>query len=302
MNIQGENKTQNRIFSLLPLWVVIGIFMIGPLLVMAVVSLMESNVYGGVHFKFSLSGYRQILFDTNLFDEIEFNPAYLIIIARSFMLALAATFLSLLIGFPAAYFISRQSNKVKNILIFLVTIPFWTNLLIRTFAWIIILGKGGVIESSFNFFGLLEEENSLNLMYTNSAILIGLVYSYLPLMVLPIYASMEKMDLRLLEAATDLYSNRVELIRKIILPLSMPGIIGGSILVFVPCLGAFIAPDLLGGGKKLLLGSLIQFQFSYARNWPFGAAMAMFLLALVILVLIFNARLNRKHREYASQK
>ena len=302
MNIQGENKTQNRIFSLLPLWIVIGIFMIGPLLVMAVVSLMESNVYGGVHFKFSLSGYRQILFDTNLFDEIEFNPAYLIIIARSFMLALAATFLSLLIGFPAAYFISRQSDRVKNILIFLVTIPFWTNLLIRTFAWIIILGKGGVIESSFNFFGLLDEESSLNLMYTNSAILIGLVYSYLPLMVLPIYASMEKMDLRLLEVATDLYSNRIELIRKIILPLSMPGIIGGSILVFVPCLGAFIAPDLLGGGKKLLLGSLIQFQFSYARNWPFGAAMAMFLLALVILVLIFNARLNRKHREYANQK
>ena len=302
MNIQGENKTQNRILSLLPLWMVIGIFMIGPLLVMAVVSLMESNVYGGVHFKFSLSGYRQILFDTNLFDEIEFNPAYLIIIARSFMLALAATFLSLLIGFPAAYFISRQSDRVKNILIFLVTIPFWTNLLIRTFAWIIILGKGGVIESSFNFFGLLDEESSLNLMYTNSAILIGLVYSYLPLMVLPIYASMEKMDLRLLEAATDLYSNRIELIRKIILPLSMPGIIGGSILVFVPCLGAFIAPDLLGGGKKLLLGSLIQFQFSYARNWPFGAAMAMFLLALVILVLIFNARLNRKHREYANQK
>ena len=302
MNIQGENKTQNRILSLLPLWIVIGIFMIGPLLVMAVVSLMESNVYGGVHFKFSLSGYRQILFDTNLFDEIEFNPAYLIIITRSFMLALAATFLSLLIGFPAAYFISRQSDRVKNILIFLVTIPFWTNLLIRTFAWIIILGKGGVIESSFNFFGLLDEESSLNLMYTNSAILIGLVYSYLPLMVLPIYASMEKMDLRLLEAATDLYSNRIELIRKIILPLSMPGIIGGSILVFVPCLGAFIAPDLLGGGKKLLLGSLIQFQFSYARNWPFGAAMAMFLLALVILVLIFNARLNRKHREYANQK
>ena len=302
MNIQGENKTQNRIYSLLPLWIVVGIFMIGPLLVMPVVSLMESNVYGGVHFKFSLSGYRQILFDTNLFDEIEFNPAYLIIIARSFMLALIATFLSLIIGFPAAYFISRQSDRVKNILIFLVTIPFWTNLLIRTFAWIIILGKGGVIESSFNFFGLLDEESSLNLMYTNSAILIGLVYSYLPLMVLPIYASMEKMDLRLLEAATDLYSNRIELIRKIILPLSMPGIIGGSILVFVPCLGAFIAPDLLGGGKKLLLGSLIQFQFSYARNWPFGAAMAMFLLALVILVLIFNARLNRKHREYANQK
>jgi spermidine/putrescine transport system permease protein len=302
MNIQGENKTQNRILSLLPLWIVIGIFMIGPLLVMAAVSLMESNVYGGVHYKFSLSGYRQILFDTNLFDEIEFNPAYINIIARSFVLALTATFLSLLIGFPAAYYISRQSNRVKNILIFLVTIPFWTNLLIRTFAWIIILGKGGVIESFFSFFGLLDKESSLNLMYTNTAILIGLVYSYLPLMVLPIYASIEKMDVGLLEAATDLYSSRIQLIRKVILPLSMPGIIGGSILVFVPCLGAFIAPDLLGGGKKLLLGSLIQFQFSYARNWSFGAAMAMFLLALVILILIFNARLNRKHREYETKR
>ncbi len=302
MNIQGENKTQNRVLALLPLWIVIGIFMIGPLLVMAIVSLMESNVYGGVHLKFSLSGYRQILFDTNLFDEIEFNPAYIIIIGRSFILALAATFISLLIGFPAAYYIARQSDRTKNILIFLVTIPFWTNLLIRTFAWIIILGKGGVIESSFSFFGLLDQKDSLNLMYTNGAILIGLVYSYLPLMVLPIYASMEKMDVRLLEAATDLYSSRVQLIRKIILPLSMPGIIGGSILVFVPCLGAFIAPDLLGGGKKLLLGSLIQFQFSYARNWPFGAAMAMFLLALVIMVLIFNARMNKRHREYESQR
>jgi len=302
MNIQGENKTQNRVLALLPLWIVIGIFMIGPLLVMAVVSLMESNVYGGVHLKFSLSGYRQILFDTNLFDEIEFNPAYIIIIGRSFILALAATFISLLIGFPAAYYIARQSDRTKNILIFLVTIPFWTNLLIRTFAWIIILGKGGVIESSFSFFGLLDQKDSLNLMYTNGAILIGLVYSYLPLMVLPIYASMEKMDVRLLEAATDLYSSRVQLIRKIILPLSMPGIIGGSILVFVPCLGAFIAPDLLGGGKKLLLGSLIQFQFSYARNWPFGAAMAMFLLALVIIVLIFNARMNKRHREYESRR
>ena len=301
MNIQGENKTQNRVLALLPLWIVIGIFMIGPLLVMAAVSLMESNVYGGVHLKFSLSGYRQILFDTNLFDEIEFNPAYIIIIGRSFILALAATFISLLIGFPAAYYIARQSDRTKNILIFLVTIPFWTNLLIRTFAWIIILGKGGVIESSFSFFGLLDQKDSLNLMYTNGAILIGLVYSYLPLMVLPIYASMEKMDVRLLEAATDLYSSRVQLIRKIILPLSMPGIIGGSILVFVPCLGAFIAPDLLGGGKKLLLGSLIQFQFSYARNWPFGAAMAMFLLALVILVLIFNARINKRQREYEAK-
>jgi spermidine/putrescine transport system permease protein len=301
VNIQGENKTKNRVLSLLPLWLVIGIFMIGPLLVMAVVSLMKSNVYGGVHLKFSLDGYKQILFDTNLFGEREFNPAYVIIIGRSFVLASLATIISFIIGFPAAYYISRQSKKVKDILIFLVTVPFWTNLLIRTFAWIIILGKGGVIESSFIFLGFINEGDTLNLMYTNSAILIGLVYSYLPLMVLPIYASMEKMDMRLLEAAADLYSSRISLIRKVILPLSMPGIIGGCILVFVPCLGAFIAPDLLGGGKKLLLGSLIQFQFASARNWSFGAAVAMVLLLLVILVLFFNARINKKHRDYETQ-
>ena len=175
--------------------------------------------------------------------------------------------------------------------------PFWTNLLVRTFAWIIILGKGGVIESSFSFFGLLTEDESLNLMYTNFAILIGLVYSYLPLMVLPIFSSLEKLDVRLLEAASDLYSSRMEIIRRVIIPLTLPGIIGGSILVFVPCLGAFIAPDLLGGGKKLLLGSLIQFQFSTARNWPFGAAVAMFLLSLVVIVLVINARINSKHED-----
>ena len=299
MNIQGENKSKNNFFGLLPLWLVMGIFMVGALLVMAFVSVMESNSYGGIHLKFDLSGYRQILFDTNLFDEMEFNPAYLIIIGRSFLLALAATLISLILGFPVAYYISRQKDNIKNLLIFLVTIPFWTNLLIRTFAWIIILGKDGVIENSFTFIGVLDDDDSLNLMYTNLAILIGLVYSYIPLMVLPIYSSMEKLDIRLIEAASDLYSSRLHLISKIILPLTLPGIIGGSILVFVPSLGAFIAPDLLGGGKKLLLGSLIQFQFAYARNWPFGAAIAIVLLALIVSILYFNARVNKKHEKFS---
>ena len=300
MNIQGENKFKNIFYGLLPLWVVIGFFMIGPLLIMAVVSFLEPNVYGGVFFNFDLSGYRQILFTTNLFGVMEFNPAYVIIILRSFSLAILATLISLIVGFPAAYYISRQPDNYKNILIFLVTIPFWTNLLVRTFAWIIILGKGGVIESSFNIFGFITEDESLNLMYTNSAILIGLVYSYLPLMVLPIYSSLEKLDVRLLEAASDLYSSKINILRKIIIPLTLPGIVGGCILVFVPCLGAFIAPDLLGGGKKLLLGSLIQFQFSTARNWPFGAAVAMVLLSLVVIVLMVNARVNKNHRNLNS--
>ena len=160
-----------------------GVFMIGPLIVMAFVSIMEPNSYGGIHLKFDLSGYRQILFDTNLFDEMEFNPAYLIIIiGRSFLLAVAATIISLIIGFPVAYYISRQPDSVKNILIFLVTIPFWTNLLIRkNFCMDYYLGKDGVIENSFGFIGIIGDDDSLNLMYTNTAILIGLVYSYIPL-------------------------------------------------------------------------------------------------------------------------
>ena len=287
-----------RLFGLLPTWITIGVLMIGPLLIMAAVSLMEANVYGGVHLRFDVSSYVQILFDKNLFDETEFNPAYLIIILRSFMLALGATILALLIGFPAAYYIARQPDHRKNLLVFLITIPFWTNLLVRTFAWVIILGRGGFMDQVGSFLNIIGPDESINLMYTNTAILIGLVYSYLPLMVLPLYASMEKMDVRLLEAGADLYANRYELIRRIIVPLTMPGIIGGSILVFVPCLGAFIAPDLLGGGKKLMLGSLVQLQFATSRNWPFGAAIAMMLLAIVVIALMVNARAARRHAVY----
>jgi len=299
-NATGKSMSLNRLrlFGLLPTWITIGVLMIGPLLIMAAVSLMEANVYGGVHLRFDVSSYVQILFDKNLFDETEFNPAYLIIILRSFMLALGATILALLIGFPAAYYIARQPDHRKNLLVFLITIPFWTNLLVRTFAWFIILGRGGFMDQVGSFLNIIGPDESINLMYTNTAILIGLVYSYLPLMVLPLYSSMEKMDVRLLEAGADLYANRFELIRRIILPLTMPGIIGGSILVFVPCLGAFIAPDLLGGGKKLMLGSLVQLQFATSRNWPFGAAIAMMLLAIVVIALMLNARAARRHAAY----
>ena len=299
-NATGKSMSLNRLrlFGLLPTWITIGVLMIGPLLIMAAVSLMEANVYGGVHLRFDVSSYVQILFDKNLFDETEFNPAYLIIILRSFMLALGATILALLIGFPAAYYIARQPDHRKNLLVFLITIPFWTNLLVRTFAWVIILGRGGFMDQVGSFLNIIGPDESINLMYTNTAILIGLVYSYLPLMVLPLYSSMEKMDVRLLEAGADLYANRFELIRRIILPLTMPGIIGGSILVFVPCLGALIAPDLLGGGKKLMLGSLVQLQFATSRNWPFGAAIAMMLLAIVVIALMLNARAARRHAAY----
>ncbi len=291
MSSAGDRERRAlRLYGLLPSWLVIGVFMVGPVLIMAAVSVLEANVFGGVHPRFSLEAYRQILFDYDLFDRLEFNPGYLIIIGRSLSLALIATLICLLVGFPTAYYMSQQTERRKNLLIFLVTIPLWTNLLIRTFAWIIILGRNGVIEAPFRGLGWLEEDATLGLMYSNFAICVGLAYSYLPLMVLPLFASMEKLDTRLLEAGSDLYANRFDLVRRIIVPLTMPGIIGGCILVFVPSLGAFIAPDLLGGGKKLMLGSLIQFQFATARNWPFGAAVAMVLLTLVVVLLVVQAR------------
>ena len=296
MNFAEERK-RFLLLGLLPPWAVIGVFMIGPILVMAVVSLLEANSYGGVHPRFSLEAYQQILFDYNLFDELEFNPAYLL---RSFALATIATACCLLIGFPTAYYMARQPEKQKNLLIFLVTIPFWTNLLIRTFAWIIILGRNGTLEMLLRKLGLLGPEQFLGLMYTDFAIAVGLTYSYLPLMVLPIFSSMEKLDFRLLEAGSDLYASRFDLVWRLIAPLTKPGIVGGCVLVFVPCLGAFIAPDLLGGGKKLMLGSLVQMQFATSRNWPFGAAIAMFLLACVVVSLMVQARSSGPQKAVAT--
>jgi len=266
--------------------------MLIPIFIMGVFSFLEPNPYGGVKPVGSMAAYVKIFFEYDLEDQLVFNPGYLNIILRSFELSFGATILCLIFGFPVAYFITLQPENKRNLYIYLITIPFWTNLLIRTFAWIIILGRGGVIETPLLAAGIIED--SLRMMYTDGAIAIGLTYSYLPLMVLPIYASLEKLDFRLLEAASDLYANRWQVMTKVVIPLCKPGIIAGCILVFIPCIGAFIAPNLLGGGKKLMLGSLVQFQFASARNWPFGSAISMLLLSAVVIVLIFYARSAKK--------
>ena len=177
---------------------------------------------------------------------------------------------------------------------FLITIPFWTNLLVRAYAWVIILGRGGVLDTPFLALGLIEPGGTLGLLYSNPAILIGLTYTYLPLMVLPIYSSLEKLDFRLVEAASDLYAGKYAAMRHVVLPLAAPGIVAGAILVFVPALGDFISPNLLGGAKRLMLGSLVQMQFSTARNWPFGAAVAVILLLFVVAAMALYLRLTRK--------
>jgi len=278
------NPNIRRALGLGPVLGIIIVFMIIPICIIAVYSFLEANPYGGVRPHMTLDAYIQFLFERDFDDHLVLNTAYLMIFWRSFVLAVATTLLCLVIGFPAAYFIAMQSPKKRNLLVFLVTIPFWTNLLIRTFCWILMLRDNGIVNNILMGLGLTRDP--LTLLYTNGAILVGLIYTYIPFMVLPLYATIEKFDLRLLEAAHDLYANRRQLMRWVILPLAMPGIIAGSLLVFIPSLGAFIAPNLLGGGKKLMIGSMIQLQFASSRNWPFGSAAALILMGCVLIAML----------------
>lgn len=294
-----RNPVVRRWLALSPALSVIGIFMIVPMCILLVFSFMEADPYGGVDPGFTFEAYIQILFERDFDDLLQFDPIYLKIIGRSIVLASLATLGCLVLGLPVAYFMTRQTPRVQSMMLFLITLPFWTNLLVRTYAWILILATDGVIEQPLKFLGVIDD--SLNMMYTNGAVGIGLVYTYIPLMVLPIYASLEKLDFRLIEAAHDLYANRIQVALKVIAPLALPGIIAGCILVLIPSLGAFVAPDLLGGGKKLMMGSLIQTQFASARNWPFGSALAICLLALVMIALMYQARIAHRRRVEAGE-
>jgi spermidine/putrescine transport system permease protein len=194
----------------------------------------------------------------------------------------------LLVGFPTAYFIATQPPARRNAWLFLITIPFWTNLLIRTYAMLLIIRDQGMINLSLINIGLIDRP--IPMLYTDFAVSLGLVYAYLPFMVLPIFASLEKLDFRLVEASYDLYATRFRVLKRIIIPLAKPGIAAGCILVLIPSLGAYITPALLGGGKKLMIGNLIELQFGQARNWPFGSAIALVLMVLVMLALLLYLR------------
>lgn len=281
-----------RLLGLAPSILFIFAFMVLPIALLGVYSFKPASPYGGVESGFSIEAWIQLFFERDLDDSLLFEPVYLQIIWRSVVLASIGTLLSFLIGFPVAWFIVQQPKNRRDMLLLLVTIPFWTNLLVRAYSWILILGKDGMIEQPLLALGIIDE--SLQLMYGNFAIGVGLVYSYIPLMILPIYASLEKLDFGLIEAGHDLYADRWTVIRQIVVPLCAPGIIAGCILVFVLSLGDFISPSVLGGGKKMMLSNLIQFQFSSARNWPFGGALTMLLLIMVAIGSWFYLRASRK--------
>jgi spermidine/putrescine transport system permease protein len=268
-------------------------FMVLPIGLMFIYSFLQKASYGGVIWEFSTASYVQFFFEHDLDDSLIFNGAYLQIFGRSFALAVATTIICVLIGFPTALYMALQPERRRNLLVFLVTIPFWTNLLVRTYAWILLLRSEGVINSVLQWLGLTDAP--LTLLYNDGANLIGLIYAFLPFMVLPIYASLERLDFRLVEAAYDLGANRWRALRRVVIPLSMPGIAAGSALVLIPALGAYVTSDLLGGGKAMMIGNLIQQQFGVSQNWPFGAALSFMLLAFVLIaMMLYTMRFGRQ--------
>jgi spermidine/putrescine transport system permease protein len=209
------------------------------------------------------------------------------------VLAFANTILCLLVGYPFAYYVARREDaRTRNILLVLVMVPFWTNFLIRTYAWRVILGSDGTLNTFLLWLGLIREP--LPLLFNDGAVIVGLVYGYLPFMVLPLYAAIDRIDFSLMEAAGDLYANGRRAFWHVLLPLSLPGVIAGSVLVFVPSLGAFVTPDLLGGAKTVMIGNLIQSQFLTARDWPFGSAFSVLLMAVVLVATLVYFRKGGK--------
>ena len=259
------------------LWLLL--FFLVPVLLLAAYSFMPRGTYGGVEPGLTFEHYRRF-----------FDPLYLSILRRTVVVSLACTAICLLLGYPVAYVIAR-SRRWRNLLLFLVILPFWTSFLVRTFAMIFLLRDTGLVNRWLLGLGWIDQP--LTLLYTPFAVLAGLVYTFLPFMVLPIYASLEKVDWSLLEAAEVLGARPVARFRKVTLPLSAPGVVAGSLLVFIPTLGSFLPSDLLGGAKEMLIGNLVQNQFTAARNWPFGSAASLILMVVVLVGVMAYLRSGR---------
>ncbi len=271
-----------------PALATIVVFMLLPMAIALVTSFLTPSPYGGATRPFTLASYVHVLYDRDLDDQLVFDDTYLRIFARSVVQAALTTAICVALGLPMAWYMATRGPRARQLLVLLVTIPFWTNLLIRTYCWVLLLRDEGLINQVLRALHVIDAP--LTLLYTESAILLGLVSSSLPFTVLPIYAALEKVDPRLVEAAHDLYAGRASVMARIVWPLARPGIAAGVLLTFVPVLGSFLAPDVLGGGKNLMIGSLIQQQFSTARDWSFGAALSMILMVFVLGALVWNAR------------
>jgi spermidine/putrescine transport system permease protein len=262
---------------------------VGPLLIVLVYSFLAPGKYGNVEGQFSTGGWVGILWSKDIFDDTwQLADAHLSIFWRSVSLSFLTTAFTFLVGFPTAWFIATRPPERRAFWLFLITIPFWTNLLIRTYAINEVLRKEGLVNTVLLKLHVID--TPLDMLYGPFAIFVGMTYVYLPLMVLPLFAAIDRFDMKLLEAGYDLYASRMQVLRRVILPIVKPGIIAGSILVFVPSLGAYVTPRVLGGGKQMMIGNFIELQFGQGRNWPLGAALSMLLLIIVTVALLVYVR------------
>ncbi len=290
----GTDQTRRNWLLSAPALMLLALAAAGPLLIMVVYSFLTPGQYGNVEWVFSLNGWRSILFTEDIFEPGKYTlaDAHLTILLRSLKLSLMTTLITALVGFPTAWFIATKPPKTRVLWLFLITIPFWTNLLIRTFAINEVIRNEGLLNSVLLWTGAIAEP--LRIIYTDTAVFIGMAYVYLPFMVLPIFAAIDRFDMRLLEAGFDLYASRGQVLRRVILPIVKPGIIAGSILVFTPSIGAYVIPRILGGGKNLMVGNLIDLQFGQGRNWPLGAALGMTLLVIVMIAQAVYTRVTNR--------
>ena len=285
----ARNETRSTWLLSAPALVLLLLAASGPLIIMLVYSFLTPGKYGNVVWEFSPDAWIGTILSRDIFDgTYSLADAHLTIFWRSVQLSLLTTLFTFLVGFPTAWFIATRTARTRALLLFLITIPFWTNLLIRTIAINQIIRNEGLLNTALLSLGVIDEP--LVIIYTNVAVFIGMTYVYLPLMVLPLFAAIDRFDMRLLEAAYDLYASRWQVLRRVILPIVKPGVIAGSILVFIPALGAYVTPRILGGGRNMMIGNFIELQFGQGRNWPLGAALSVLLLVIVTVALMFYVR------------
>jgi spermidine/putrescine transport system permease protein len=251
--------------------------MVSPLLLVVIISFMTRGHYGNIIYQATIKNYVRLM-----------DTLYLRILGYSLLTAALTTIGTIIIGYPLAYYIARVPARQRAVYLFLILVPFWTNFIIRIYAWIMILRTEGLLNSFLQWLGIINAP--LDILYTPTAVLIAMVYEFLPFMVLPLYTSLEKIENAQLEAAADLGARPWKAFLRITLPLSLPGMIAGTILVFIPAMGMFVVPDLMGGAKTILVGNLIRNQFLTARDWPFGSAASMLLLMLTLIFTLVYVR------------
>lgn len=278
-----KNRNKNLSFAAYPYVVWSAIFIVIPLLLIVFFSF-TSKVDG--RFVFSFENFQRL-----------FDPIYFTVFIRSIWLAVLSTVLCLILGYPIAYIISKLPIKRRNMLILLFILPMWMNFLLRTYAWMAILGRDGLINTLLGYIGI----GPIKMLYTDGAILLGMVYNFLPFMVIPIYTVLIKIDKNLVNAAYDLGANKAQAFRKVILPLSIPGIISGITMVFMPAVSNFVIPNLLGGGKYMLVGNLIEQQFTTIGNWNFGSALSIFMMILILISMAFMSKYEKNGKEGGKQ-